>query len=322
MPEASPQQVSMSETLESAPTNWGRWGDSDQVGALNFLTSQEVVRAAAAVEQGKIFTLGAPVGGPEGEPVWPGRAEAQRYNTRDRASYSCGRVEPFPGGLEYADDMMVLFLQGTTHFDALGHVWYDEKMYNGYAADETVDHMSQASVLSLADRGIVGRGVLIDIARHRGKQRLSRGEAFTLEDLHAAAKAQGTEILPHDILLVRTDWLQTFYEDRAAFYEEPFLEPGLLYEPAVPEWFHKLEIAAYGTDTVGNELTAQPESGLISALHASLMRNLGVAFLEILRLEELAADCEKDGQWTFMFVASPLKIVGATGSPVNPTAIK
>jgi kynurenine formamidase len=322
MPEAPTHQVTMSEILQSAPRNWGRWGDSDQVGALNFLTPQEVVRAAGAVCKGTIFTLGAPLGGPEGEPVWPGRAEAQRYNTRDRASYSCGRVEPFPGGMEYADDMMVLFLQGTTHFDALGHVWYDEQMYNGYPADESVDHMSQASVLSLADRGIVGRGVLVDIARFRGKSRLGRGEAFTLADLHAAAESQGTEIEPHDILLVRTGWLETFYEDRAAFYEEPFLEPGMLYEPKVADWFHEMEIVAYGTDTVGNELTAQPESGVISALHASLMRNLGIAFLEILRLDELASDCASDGQWTFMFAAAPLKIVGATGSPVNPMAIK
>jgi kynurenine formamidase len=143
-----------------------------------------------------------------------------------------------------------------------------------------------------------------------------------LAELLDAAEQQGAKIEPHDILLIRTGWLQTFYEDRAAFYEEPFLEPGLLYEPDVPKWFHEMEISAFGTDTVGNELTKQPESGVISALHASLMRNLGVAFLEILRLEELAEDCSKDGQWTFMFVAAPLKIFGGTGSPVNPVAIK
>src|ERR1700733_1703491 len=150
---------SYSEILRDAPKNWGRWGDSDQIGALNFLTGEEVLRATREVQRGDVFTLGAPIGGPEGEPVWPGRAEAQRYNTRDRASYSCGRVEPFAGGLEYADDMVVMFLQGTTHFDALGHVWYENQLYNGYSADETVDHISQASVLPIAEKGIVGRGV-------------------------------------------------------------------------------------------------------------------------------------------------------------------
>ena len=318
----SASTASFSEMLRDAPKNWGRWGDSDQVGALNFLNGAEVVRATREVERGDVFTLGAPIGGPEGEPVWPGRAEAQRYNTRDRASYSCGRVEPFPGGLEYADDMVVMFLQGTTHFDALGHVWYDDQMYNGYSADETVDHVSQASVLPIASKGVVGRGVLIDMARHKGKERLERGEAFTLEDVKEAAAAQGTTIEPHDILIIRTGWLGTFYADRNAFYTEPFLEPGLLYEPEVPEWFHEMEITAFGTDTVGNELTQQPKSGVISALHASLMRNLGVTFMEILWLEDLADDCARDNRWSFMFIATPLKIVGGTGAPVNPAAIK
>jgi kynurenine formamidase len=312
----------VADLLADAPRNWRRWGNSDEVGALNFLTSVEVVRAAAAVQQGTVFTLGLPTAGSDGEPVWPGRAEAQRYNTRDRASYASGRVEPFTGGVEYADDVIVMFLQGTTHVDALGHVWYENELYNGYAADETVDHISSASVLPIAERGIVGRGVLIDMARHRGKPRLERNEAFRLEDVLAAAMSQHVEIEPHDILLIRTGWLQTFYDDRAAFYAEPFLEPGLMYEPAVADWFHRMEICLYGTDTVGNELTQQPGSGAISVLHASLMRNLGVIFLEMLRLEELAAHCDSDGRWAFMFVAAPLKIVGGTGSPVNPIAIK
>ncbi len=312
----------VAELLAGTPTNWGRWGDSDQVGALNFLTAEEVLRGVAAIQRGIVFTLGAPTAGPEGEPVWPGRAEAQRYNTQDRASYEAGRVEAFIGGVEYADDMIVMFLQGTTHVDALGHVWYEQQLYNGYPANETVDHLGKASVLPIADRGIVGRGVLIDMARHKGKPTLERNEPFTLADVLDAAAAQGTQIERHDILLIRTGWLQTFYQDRAAFYEEPFLEPGLLYEPEVSRWFHEMEIALYGTDTVGNELTQQPGTGAVSVLHASLMRNLGVAFLEILRLEDLAADCSRDGEWTFMFAAAPLKIVGGTGAPVNPIAIK
>jgi kynurenine formamidase len=310
------------EMLRDAPKNWGRWGEDDELGALNFLTSDEVIRAAGEIKRGAVFTLGASIGGPEGEPVWPGRVEAQRYNARDRASYSCGRIEPFPGGLEYADDMIVMWLQGTTHFDALGHAWYEDKIWNGYSADETVDHISKASVYPIAKRGIVGRAVLIDLARFKGKDALDAGEAFTLSDILAAAEHQGSPIEPHDILLIRTGWLRRFYEDRRAFYSEPFVEPGLVYAPEVATWFHEREIVAYATDTVGNELTHQPGSGVMAALHASLMRNLGVLFSEILWLEDIADDCAEDGRWTFMFVAGPLKIVGGTGAPVNPVAIK
>lgn len=312
----------MRDVLEGAPKNWGRWGDDDEIGALNFLTQDEVLRGIRAVEHGKVFTLGSRIADPQGEPVWPGRAEAQRYNTRDRASYTAGRVEAFTGGMEYADDMIVMFLQGSTHFDALGHVWFDDQIWNGYEANETIDSVARASVLPIAERGVVGRGVLVDIARFKGKDSLGKGEAFTLDDVLGAAERQKLEIRKHDILLFRTGWLNLFYTDKDEFYREPFVEPGLLYEPRVAEWFHELEITAFGTDTVGNELTEQPESHVVSALHASLMRNLGVTFAEIFALEELAADCEEDGKWDFLFVAAPLKIVGGTGAPVNPVAIK
>jgi kynurenine formamidase len=312
----------MRDVTRDAPKNWGRWGADDEIGALNFLTRDEVLRGIRAVSEGKVFTLGSRIADPQGEPVWPGRAEAQRYNTRDQSTYRTGRVESFSGGMEYADDMVVMFLQGSTHFDALGHVWFDDQIWNGYSADETVHSLRRASVLPISERGVVGRGVLVDIARHLGKESLGKGEAFTLDDVLGAADRQRLTIEKHDILLLRTGWLNLFYTDKREFYREPFVEPGLLYEPRVAEWFHEREITAFGTDTVGNELTEQPETHVVSALHASLMRNLGVTFAEIFWLEELAADCEQDGKWDFLFVAAPLKIVGGTGAPVNPVAIK
>ena len=316
------QEPHFDDLLRDAPRNWGRWGDKDEVGALNFLTPAEVLRAAACIKRGAVFTLGARIGGPEGEPVWPGRAQAQRYNTRDRASYTHGRLEPFCGGLEYADDMVAMFLQGTTHFDGVGHAWYGDQIWNGYSADETVDYLSKGSVLAVAQKGVVGRATLVDIARFKGKDALERGEAFTFDDVLAAAESQGTTVEPHDILLLRTGWLSRFYADREAFYQEPFREPGLLYDDRVPTWFHENEIAAFGTDTIANELQPQPDNEVMSILHASLMRNLGVVFVEILWLEELAAACAEDGEWSFFFAAAPLKVVGGTGAPTNPIAIK
>jgi hypothetical protein len=99
---------------------------------------------------------------------------------------------------------MVMALQGASQYDALGHVWYGDKLYNGFDAMSTVGGMAKASVLPLAERGVVGRGVLIDIARFRGRDRLERGETFSHLDLLAAAKAQGCEINKRDILLIRT----------------------------------------------------------------------------------------------------------------------
>ena len=120
-----------------------------------------------------------------------------------------------PGGLHYADDTARIFLQGSTQYDALGHVWYDGKLWNGYDARSTVGAMEKASVLAIAEKGVsFGRGVLIDMARHRGKQMArQRAETFDHNDLEAAAKSQGVEILPPTtILVVRTGWMKYWYE--------------------------------------------------------------------------------------------------------------
>jgi kynurenine formamidase len=102
----------------------------------------------------------------------------------------------------------------------------------------------------------------------------------------------------------------------------PFAEPGLAYSEELVNWFHEREIPALSTDTLGNELTLQPAGGDNSLLHAALMRNLGVVFTEMLWLEDLAADCEQDRQYEFLYVSAPLKVVGASGAPTNPVAIK
>lgn len=314
--------MSLEELLGSAPTNWGRWGVDDEVGALNFLTPAKVLSGAAEIRSGEVFTLGTRIGGPEGEPVTPERSGARRYHVQDHGTYTSGELEPLPGGLEWADDRIEMFLQGTTHYDGIGHAWYGDQLYNGYSADDTVGTMRKAGVLPIAERGVVGRGVLVDIARHREVDHLGRAEPFELDELLAAAEAQGVQFRPGDVLLVRTGWIELFYRDRDRFYEQPFHEPGLVYTRAVSEWFHDQQIAAYGTDTVANEIQPQPGTDVMSVLHAALMRNLGVAFNEILWLPELAAACAADGRWSFMYCAAPLKVVGATGAPVNPMAIR
>lgn len=308
--------------LKDSPKNWGKWGPGDEVGSLNYLTREEVLRGVAAIKLGKTFTLQVQMGKPDGDPIWPGRTQVQRMNVMDRGQYMCGCGPSFPGNLQYADDMMVMYLQGSSQYDALGHLWYGDQIYNGFDAMTTIGGLKKASVLPIAERGVVGRGVLIDMARHRGKESLERGETFDHTDLQRAAEAQGCTIEKHDILLVRTGWIGKFYKtDREEFYRD-FLEPGLTYSPELVDWFHKMEIPNLVTDTIANEVTVDPVSGVALPLHNALMRNLGIAFTEIIALDELAADCAADGQWTFLYTAAPLKVVGGSGAPVNPIAIK
>lgn len=310
------------ELLKGSPDNWGRWGDDDEVGALNHLTEVEARAGAAEIRSGKSFTLAVPIGNPSGDPLWPGRQPAQRINTLDHGDFAAGKGPDLPGNAEYADDMIVMAVQGSSQYDALGHVWYDDQLYNGYPADTTVGSLTKASILPIAERGVVGRGILLDLARFRGKDVLAAGETFTHDDLEACAKAQGTEIRPKDILLIRTGWIGSFYHrDRDEFYRD-FIEPGLTYSPELVDWFQRMQIPNLVTDTIANEVTIDPGSGVSLPLHSALMRNLGVVFTEIIALDDLAADCADDGQYTFLYTAAPLKLVGGTGAPVNPVVVK
>lgn len=309
---------------DDTPKNWGKWGPDDEVGALNYLDAAQVLRGVASVRTGEVFTLQCPMGHPHGDPVFPGRDGVQREMVFDQNSFAPGGNGPdLAGGLRYSDDKATMFLQGSTQYDALGHAWYDDLLWNGVSAEETNGGgMSRNSVMPIAERGAVGRGVLIDMARHRGKDWLDKGETFTHEDLEEAARAQGTSIEDRDVLCVRTGWLKYWYAVPNEEFYENLVEPGLTYSRALVEWFQQREIPNLVTDTIANEVTREPESGVMLPLHGALLRNLGVSLTEIAWLDDLADACAADGRWDFLYTAAPLKVWAACGSPVNPVAVR
>ncbi len=312
----------LTDLLADAPSNWGKWGPDDEVGSLNYLGPEQVLAAARLVTSGKTFTLQRLIGDPKGDPVWPGRTPAERTQILDESNWDEGAGGPaYPGGLHYADDKINAFLQGSTQYDALGHVWFDGKIWNGYDARTTIGGLQKASVQPIAERGIVGRAVLLDMARFLGKDNLASAETFTHEDLQACAKAQGVTIEKRDILIIRTNFLKLFFDLGDAFYEG-FCEPGLVYSPELVQWFQDMEIPNLVTDTIANEVTFDPHNGVALVLHNALMRNLGVTLTEIADLELLAEDCAADKQYAFLYVAAPLKVAKGSGSPVNPVVIK
>ncbi len=316
-----PAVPALTEVLKDAPSNWGKWGPDDEVGSLNYLGPEQVLAAVALVRSGKVFTLQRLIGDSKGDPVWPGRTPAERTQILDESSWDGPDAPAFPGGLHYADDKISAFLQGSTQYDALGHVWFDGQLWNGYDARTTVGGLDKASVEPIAERGVVGRAVLLDIARFQGKANLAAAETFTHEDLLECAKAQGAEIHKRDILIIRTNFLQLFFDLGDKFYEG-FCEPGLVYSPELVQWFQDMEIPNLVTDTIANEVTTDPNNGVALTLHNALMRNLGITLTEIANVEKLADDCAEDGRYEFLYVAAPLKVAQGSGSPVNPVVIK
>ena len=317
----TPTPPYLGDLLKDAPSNWGKWGPDDEVGSLNYLGPEQVIAAAKLVTSGKTFTLQRLIGDPKGDPVWPGRTPAERTQILDESNWDGDDGPAYPGGLHYADDKISAFLQGSTQYDGLGHVWFGGQIWNGYDARTTIGGLEKASVEPLAQRGIVGRAVLLDMARFRGKDNLDPAETFTHEDLLACAAAQGVTISKRDILIIRTNFIKLFFDLGDKFYEG-FCEPGLVYSPELVQWFQDMEIPNLVTDTIANEVTFDPNNGVALVLHNALMRNLGVTLTEIADLELLAADCAEDGKYEFLYVAAPLKVAKGSGSPVNPVVIK
>lgn len=311
------------EDVLSSRTNWNRWGPDDEIGTLNFLSNDQVLSAVRSVKKGRVFPLGLTVRG-EGEPVSPRRKPPLIHlMTQDEGSYKSGRMKPYPGGLKFADDMVVMYLQGTTHIDAIGHAWHGNTIYNNYSADTTTGGLSKASIAPIARKGIVARGVLLDMAQFKGVDHLSKGEPVTLEDIRGAAKKQGVEVRKHDVLLLRTGYINVFYNEGEKAYFQDFNEPGIAFENDLAEWFRETEISAYGTDTIaGEQKHSSTVPGVDNPLHIVLLKFLGLPIQELLWLEDLARDCKEDGQYDFLYVCSPLRIAEGTASPINPLAIK
>ena len=318
---SSTDRKALSRLLAGAPNNWNRWGPEDEIGALNYLTGDEIGSGLAAVRSRRAFALGVPVAAAAGDPVFPGRWPARHYMVADKAGFEAGHWRPLNGGLEFADDYVSAFAQAGTHCDALGHMWFEDTLWNGYPAASTNGGMTKAGIEPIARRGIVGRAVLLDLARFRGEAFLQRAETFDHRDLLECARSQAVEIKPRLILMLRTGWLGAL-QRREAKIDEHYWEPGLTFSLELVRWFDEMQIPCFLTDTLANQTTYEPNSGLMLVLHAALMRNLGVVFTEMAWLDELAADCAEDRQYDGLYAASPAPVSRGTGGALNPLFIK
>jgi kynurenine formamidase len=295
-------------------SNWGRWGDDDQRGTVNFITPDKVVAAGDLIRTGKIFDLGIPfgAGGPQ-----PGGG---RINPVLLVSETGTDQDAFPGAFHYADDYIFMPLQAASQWDGLAHVFYDEKLYNGYPSSNVTPHGAHKCSITEMAKGITGRGVLLDIARLKGVEWLEQGYVITPEDLDAAAEAQGgVTVGSGDILLFRTGWRRKFIQEQNPT-EFMAGEPGL--GLACTEWLSQHEVAAVCSDNWAIEVLPGEIDEELLPVHMILIRDMGMTLGEILDFEELSADCEADGVYEFFFCAPPIKFSRAVGSPINPLAIK
>jgi len=298
-------------------SNWGRWGKDDQIGTLNHVSPADIVAAAKLIKRGQAFALGIPLGqsGPQ-RGLFGKRWNPIHTMLATGTDALAGRQER----LLYADDAINMPIQAATHWDALGHIFYHDKMYNGHHAS-AVDSsgLSKLGIEHAKDK-LIGRGVLLDIARWKGVETLRDGEGIGNDDLDACAEAQRVEIRKGDFVIVRTGQMEACIRRGEWGGYAGGDAPGLKFESCY--WLYEKEVAGVCSDTWGVEVRPNETKDVNQPWHWVVIPAMGLYMGEMFNLKELAEDCAGDKVYEFFFCGAPLIIPGGTGSPINPQAIK
>ncbi len=307
--------------------NWGKWGANDELGTVNYITPQDIVQAAQLVKRGKVFSLAIPFGmeGPQfGD---KGRTNPVRTMIATGTDAICGRQDAIR--IRYADDMVTMPTQSATHWDALGHIFFEERnekgdrkvyMWNGYSAENVnCNGCEKCGIQNYKDK-MIGRGILLDMARYKGVETMEPGEGITGEDLDNCARKFNVTVKRGDFVLLRTGQLGKHLKSGVWGQYAAGDAPGLEFETVT--WLHDKEVAAISSDTWGVEVRPNRSDEFHQPWHWLAIPILGIAMGEMFHLDELAEDCAKDGVYEFLLVAPVIPFINGAGSPVNPLAIK
>jgi kynurenine formamidase len=297
---------------------WGVFGDDDEVGTINLLTSERVAHAAALVRKGSVFSLNWDIEKPS-PPVLGRKPLTHTY------------IDLQPGRDDFYDG---LYPQGSSQWDSLCHMMHPEYgFYNGRQPEDITGRPgSRNGIDNWARRGIAGRFVLADVERWRAAQGRpvdnAEKDVITVDQLDATLEAQGTQLDVGDILLIRLGWIGWYERQSQATRDElgampvPGMKtPGLSVDPRTDEWLWDRHLAAVASDVPA--LEALPyEPRVERFLHWRMIPLLGIAVGEMFVLDALADDCAADGTYEGLFTAAPLHKIGGAGSPANALAIK
>ncbi len=303
-------------------SNWGRWGDDDERGAVNLITPAIVRDAAHGVRSGRVVGVGLPFdqNGPQTGAY--GRMNCLRYSTATGVDHAAGvqtlmGVDP-PHGFGYADDVVVLGLQSASHWDALSHIFHDGKMYNGRPATTVTAAGAEFCGSEVWRESLVGRAVLLDVPAALGLDTLPDGHAIDADQLDAAAEFGKVEIREGDILLLRTGKLKRSRAEGWGTYAGGDA-PGLSYY-TVP-WLAEHGVCAVASDTWGVEVRPNELAGSFQPFHIPALVYMGLMLGEMFDFEGLSAACAEEGRYEVFFSAPPLAVTGSVGGPPGPVAV-
>ena len=290
-------------------SNWGRWGDDDELGTLNLITEAKRQQAAGLVSEGISVTCS--------RLLAPEMAADVTSIPPLHYMVSTGESAPDEGGGGASDFLGVSYHGLTvTHLDSLCHQFWNGKMYNGKAANLVNNaQKAGAGAVDNARNGVVTRGVLLDIAALKGKDWLEAGEPVFTADLEAAEAAQDVRVTEGDALLIRLGWYRRRQEVGPPSAAEG--RPGLHAE-TLP-WLRERGVSIAACDASWDVAPSEyPYVGL--PIHKVGIVGMGLWLIDAANFDEVAPVCRRLNRWDFMFTVAPLRWHNATGSPVNPLA--
>lgn len=285
-------------------SNWGRWGEADELGTLNLITPEKRIAAAALVRDGISVSLALDLN-----------------KTKDEVN-----TNPFEhvltvvefGGHEAASDKYSVDYHGFahSHMDGLTHFANNGKMYNGFPVEGLKPTGAEKLGIENVFAGVFTRGVLVDMPWFKGVDYLEPGTVITIEDLEAWEKKTGVRVQSGDVLLVRTGRWERVRQKG----QWNFLEAAAGMHASVATWLKARDVVMIGCDGVSDVMPSGVEDK-VNPLHELVIVGLGMPILDNLDLDALAREAASRGRWEFLFVGAPLRVPGGTGSPLNPLAI-
>ncbi len=292
------------ETWMKELSNWGRWGPKDQLGAVNLITAQVRRRAAALVKEGFSVSLSR-----DADTV---RA-ADNSRPFERKMISSG----VDSKAMFAMDTYTMSFHGAslTHLDAMSHMLYRGKVYNGYAQEQINGGGAHQLAVNAYKSGFFSRGILMDIPRLKGVKYLELSTPIYPADLEAWEKQAGIKVGAGDIVFIRTGrWARRAEKGP---WDTDKQSAGL--HVSCARWFQQRDIAMLGSD-VHAELMPSPVAGVPYPIHQLLLVAMGVPMLDNCDLEALGDAAAARKRWEFLLTAAPLSVPFGTGSPLNPIA--
>ncbi len=295
-------------------SNWGRWGEDDELGTANLITNEKRAQAVALVKHGITVGCARPI---TTEPAVDVPIPPQHFMLESGEGFNLPSAQA-RGPRQVVMDIFSIAFHGLycTHIDAFSHIFWNGRMYGGRPAEMvTTREGATANDVAVLKDGILTRGVLLDVAKVQGKEWLDPAEPVFVEDLEAAEAAQGVRVEEGDALCLRMGW----YTRRLALGPVPRPEgrPGLHAE-TLP-WLRERGVSLIAADAA-QDVWPSGYGSLDIPVHQVAIVAMGLWLIDAANFDDLTAQCEALGRWDFMFTVAPLRFPGVTGSPVTPLA--